>query len=63
MHDIYPVLLQHISTCVASHDSQLNKITRNMTSCLQPRHINIKPQFWSVASHSHITLSLFANRY
>jgi len=45
---MYPVLLKHVSTTVAARDAQLNKITRNISSVLQPRHISIKQQFWSV---------------
>lgn len=45
MHSMYPVLLKHVSTTVAARDAQLNKITRNISSVLQPRHISIKQQF------------------
>ena len=42
------MLLQHISTSVATQDARLNKITRNITASLQPQHISIKPHFWSI---------------
>jgi len=53
MHNIYAQLLRHVATSVGVRDAQLNKITRNLTS-LQPRHVNIKPAFWSASElHTH----------
>ena len=65
MHNIYAQLLRHVATSVGVRDAQLNKITRNLTS-LQPRHVNIKPAFWSASelhtfthtlthAHTHLT--------
>jgi len=42
--------MQHISTNVASRDAHLNRITRNLSSLLQPRHVNIKQHFTCVFS-------------
>jgi len=42
--------MQHISTNVAPRDAHLNRITRNLSSLLQPRHVNIKQHFTCVFS-------------